>query len=146
MNSKPESAKKSLNPMVFIGLLTLLIWGGDLLSIVLSFSQKDIWWTPPKLAPSYQESRSRVQVYLKGEKLEAVLSSGSLSLAGKSGQWETVKPEDFRIRFNNWESRRASLFKHLSILTPFLTAGFFFLILGLFFEVRRKQKSGTDRD
>src|SRR5689334_5223762 len=72
----------------------------------LSAGSADIWWTPLPLALSVATARDRVEIYVRGERLDAVLNQKRLSLSDPTGL-RAVEPEEVRLRFNNWDRIRA---------------------------------------
>lgn len=88
----------------------------------------DIWWTPPQLALSLAESQNRVEIYVQGQPLRGLVSTGQLLLAGEGGP-TTLEPAAVRLRFNNWDRVRASWLPMLLTYAAAAGAGAMLLIL-----------------
>jgi len=63
--------------------------------------RSDIWWTPPALAASLTESQDRVQVYVRGKPLDALLNEGKLRITEETGS-HPLGASEISLRFNNW--------------------------------------------
>jgi hypothetical protein len=68
-------------------------------------SRSDIWWTPAPMALSLSESRDRVEIYVRGEPLGALLQARQLSVADGAGP-SVVGADEIRLRFNNGDRVR----------------------------------------
>ena|SRR2546422_940971 len=66
----------------------------------------DIWWTPVNAPLSLEQSRDRVEVYVRGVPLQNALRSGRLQLTGDSGP-ASITPSDIGIRLNNRDRVKA---------------------------------------
>ncbi len=69
--------------------------------------RSDIWWTPPALAGSLTESQDRVQVYVRGKPLDALLNEGKLRITEETGS-PTLGASEISLRFNNWDRVRVT--------------------------------------
>jgi len=69
--------------------------------------RSDIWWTPPPMALSLSESQDRVEIYVRGKPLGALLEAEQLSVTD-AGRASTVRAQDIGLRFNNWDRVRAT--------------------------------------
>jgi len=69
--------------------------------------RSDIWWTPPALAASLTESQDRVQVYVRGKPLDALLNEGKLRITEETGS-PTLGASEISLRFNNWDRVRVT--------------------------------------
>ena len=69
--------------------------------------RSDIWWTPPALAASLTESQDRVQVYVRGKPLDALLNEGKLRITEETGS-RTLGASEISLRFNNWDRVRVT--------------------------------------
>ena len=84
----------------------LLVFGGSFflvscLQLVRFYAQRDdIWWTPIASPLSLEQSRDRVEVYVRGVRLQNALQSGRLQLVGDSGP-TSITASDIGIRLNN---------------------------------------------
>src|SRR5256885_3121966 len=68
-------------------------------------SRSDRWWTPPPMAPSLSESQDRVEIYVRGKLLGALLEARQLSVADGAGP-SVLGADDIRLRVNNWDRVR----------------------------------------
>ena len=69
--------------------------------------RSDIWWTPPALAASLTESQDRVQVYVRGKPLDALLNEGKLRITEETGS-HPLGASEISLRFNNWDRVRVA--------------------------------------
>ena len=90
----------------------------------------DIWWTPKALTPSLNDVADRVEVYIRGERLDEHIKSGRLQLLGSAGP-ATVIESDVRFRFNNWDRVRAQGIPVLLAPAALLGASCVGLLLGI---------------
>ena len=90
--------------------------------------RNDIWWTPPGMAVSLAESQDRVQIFIRGKALGALLTAGQLRLADEGGAG-AVTPADLKFRFNNWDRVRANRLPILLSYAAVLGADLVLLIL-----------------
>ena len=88
----------------------------------------DIWWTPPGLALSLTDSQDRVQIYVRGKPLPALLTSGQLRVVDESGA-SAVGPAEISLRFNNLDRVRLGRLPVLLTYAAAIGAGFVLLIL-----------------
>jgi len=70
-------------------------------------TRSDIWWTPAALAVSLPDSKDRVEIYLGGQPLIALLEHEQLSISD-GGAPRVVSGQDVKLRFNNWDRIRAT--------------------------------------
>lgn len=66
----------------------------------------DIWWTPP-MALSLSESQDRVEIYVRGKPLGALLEARQLSVTDETGS-SALRAHEIGLRFNNWDRVRAA--------------------------------------
>ena len=93
---------------LFYSLLTAGILFIPVVALYSELSKRsDIWWTPPALAASLTESQDRVQVYVRGKPLDAVLNEGKLRITEETGS-HTVGASEISLRFNNWDRVRVT--------------------------------------
>ena len=64
------------------------------------YQRDDIWWTPVTSPLSLEQSRERVEVYVRGVRLQNALQSGHLQMVGDSGP-TSITASDIGIRLNN---------------------------------------------
>jgi hypothetical protein len=88
----------------------------------------DIWWTPPQLAVSLAESQTRVEIYIRGKSLGALLNAGQLRIADEAGP-DGLGAADVSFRFNNWDRVRARRLPMLLAYGAAMGAGLVLLIL-----------------
>ncbi|HEV8510795.1 MAG TPA: hypothetical protein VGQ48_10145 [Gemmatimonadales bacterium] len=119
----------AIRPRLFFSALT-----GSLLFIpaVALYSElarrPDIWWTPAPMALSPAESRDRVEIYVRGKPLAAVLAATQLSVTDE-GRSIALSPEDVRLRFNNWDRVRVGRLPLLLLYAAALGAGVLLVLL-----------------
>jgi hypothetical protein len=68
-------------------------------------SRPDIWWTPLPLALTLSESQDRVELYVRGKPLGALLEARQLSVAD-GAEPSVLGVDEIRLRFNNWDRVR----------------------------------------
>lgn len=68
--------------------------------------RSDIWWTPFAMLVPFTDGTDRVEVYVRGEPLTALLHVGRLYVREEGGT-SVVAPGDVGLRFNNWDRVRA---------------------------------------
>jgi len=66
----------------------------------------DIWWTPYALRVPLAESQDRVEIYVGGRPIGALLEAGELRLSDQPGS-SILSPQEIGLRFNNWDRVRA---------------------------------------
>lgn len=77
------------------------------LPIYREFSRRsDIWWTPFAMLVPFTDATDRVEVYVRGEPLTALLHVGRLRLVEARGA-SVVTARDVGVRFNNSDRVRA---------------------------------------
>ena len=70
------------------------------------FSQRsDIWWTPYAMRVPLADGKDRVEIYVRGKPLAALLEGGELRIA-ENGVLGTLATSDIGLRFNNWDRVR----------------------------------------
>lgn len=92
--------------------------------------RSDIWWTPHAMLVPLGKSSDRVEIYVRGKPVAALLQAGQLRLADDSGS-STLVTSDVGLRFNNWDRVRV---ERLPLLLAYaaacgVTACIFLLIL-----------------
>jgi len=68
--------------------------------------RRDIWWTPFAMLVPLAETTDRVEIYVRGEPLAALLQAGHLQM-GEVQHASVLAASDVGLRFNNWERLRA---------------------------------------
>src|SRR6266516_489190 len=67
---------------LFFSILTGVLLLLPALALYRELSRRsDIWWTPPPMALSLSESQDRVEIYVRGKPLGALLEAKQLSVA-----------------------------------------------------------------
>src|SRR6266516_3905141 len=67
---------------LFFSILTGVLLLIPALALYRELSRRsDIWWTPPPMALSLSESQDRVEIYVRGKPLGALLEAKQLSVA-----------------------------------------------------------------
>ncbi len=93
---------------LFYSLLTAGLLFIPVVAIYSELSKRsDIWWTPPALAGSLTESQDRVQVYVRGKPLDALLNEGKLRITEETGS-HTLGASEISLRLNNWDRVRVT--------------------------------------
>ena len=70
-------------------------------------TRSDIWWTPLPLAATLGDSGDRIEIYVGGKPLAAVLAAHHLWIQDQTGS-RALSGEEIRVRFNNWDRVRVS--------------------------------------
>ena len=68
--------------------------------------RNDIWWTPYTMRIPLGESQDRVEIYVRGKPLGALVAAGALRLVEGTGS-SALPAEEIALRFNNWDRVRA---------------------------------------
>ena len=126
----------------------LLVFGGSFflvscLQLVRFYAQRDdIWWTPIAAPLSLEQSRDRVEVYVRGVRLQNALQSGRLQLVGDSGP-TSITASDIGIRLNNNDRVKAERLP-LMVMSA-AGAGFtgLILLMGLLGLVPSRQRNSS---
>ena len=90
--------------------------------------RRDIWWTPPSTALPLSESTDRVEIYVSGRSLAALLAAGHVHIV-EDARTTVLAPGDVRLRFNNWDRVRAAQLPGLLIPAAACGAALLTLIL-----------------
>src|SRR4051812_46992721 len=92
--------------MVF-AILTLALFLIPAIALYRELSRRaDIWWTPLPLMVPLTEAADRVEVYVRGKPVGALLDAGQLRVVD-GGSGNAVAAGEIGIRFNNWDRVRA---------------------------------------
>ncbi len=90
----------------------LLLFGGiffltSCISLVrFYYVREDIWWTPMTAPLSLEQSRDKIEVYVRGVPLQNALQSGRVQFTGESGS-SSVTTGEIGIRVNNRDRIKA---------------------------------------
>lgn len=90
----------------------------------------DIWWTPRTATVSLPQSRSRVEVYIRGTSLEEHIKAGRLQLLSDRGP-APLTEADIGVRLNNWDRVRAERIPFLVSAAAGAGAAGIILLFGL---------------
>jgi hypothetical protein len=92
--------------------------------------RSDIWWTPRTMLVPLGESKDRVEIYARGELLDALIQAGQLRIAGDTGS-SVLQTSDIGLRFNNWDRVRGDRETRLLIYAAMcgVVAVIFFMVL-----------------
>ena len=88
----------------------------------------DIWWTPPPMALSLNESQDRVRIYARGKSLGALLEAKQLWIKEDAGS-SALDPREVGLRLNNWDRVRAERIPVLLTYSAVFGAGALLLLL-----------------
>ena len=66
----------------------------------------DIWWTPRTMLVPLAGSKDRVEIYVRGQPLAALVQAGHLRI-GEDRESVVLAASDVGLRFNNWDRIRA---------------------------------------
>ena len=66
----------------------------------------DIWWTPPSMMVPLANASDRVEVYVRGRPLGALLAAGQVRVTDETSG-SVLATSDIAFRFNNWDRVRA---------------------------------------
>ena len=66
----------------------------------------DIWWTPHTMLVPLAEGKDRVEIYVRGRPLAALVQAGHLRIADAPVSI-VLAASDVGLRFNNWDRIRA---------------------------------------
>ena len=88
----------------------------------------DIWWTPLPLALSPSESQDRVQIYVRGKPLAALLEARQLSVTDERGS-SPLETHEIGLRINNWDRVRAERLPVLLLYAASIGGGLVLLLV-----------------
>ena len=84
--------------------------------------RSDIWWTPPAMAFTLDDSRDRVEIYAGGKPLAARLATQQLWIRDETGS-RAMGADEIRLRFNNWDRERVARLPRLLVYAAAFGAG-----------------------
>jgi len=94
------------------------------------FMRRDIWWTPVTMKVALDDSRDRVEVFVKEIPLGDLLTEGALVI--RAGAEERIlNKADVNFRFNNYDNVKASKIPIVASSSAIIMAGLISLIYGL---------------
>jgi len=88
----------------------------------------DIWWTPPAMALSLNESQDRVQIYARGRPLGALLDAKQLWIKEEAAS-TPLGAQEIGLRLNNWDHVRAARLPGLLVYAAAGGAGVVLLLV-----------------
>jgi len=92
---------------VFYSLLITVLLLIPAIALTGEFSRRaDIWWTPLPLALSLADSKERVEIYVGGKPLAALVEHGQVAITDAAGS-HVLTAKEIGLRFNNRDRIRA---------------------------------------
>ena len=92
---------------IFYAALTVVFFLIPAIALYSELSKRaDIWWTPPTMMVPLTEASDRVEVYVRGRPLVALLEAGQLRVTDDTSG-TVLATSDIGFRFNNWDRVRA---------------------------------------
>lgn len=134
--------KRGINGWLWIGLIGVFIAGPMLFDSVYRavWEDRNIWWTPPGMALSLEETRNRFEVAIAGKSLERHLSEGTLLAVDAKGNPYRVVSKDVSARMNNWDRVAASAWSAATISSSCVGLSAAFLMVGVVQWLRGKNR------
>lgn len=135
--------KKYFNGLLIIGLTGIMFFGSFFAGEYLEATRgnKDIWWTPMKMALSLDQSRTEFELFIQKDMLQNHIEKGTLLIAGEKGNPVKVAAGDIKVRLNNWHKVRAGKLQNIILMSFFLGISVALLILGIIQSVAKKENS-----
>ena len=90
--------------------------------------RSDIWWTPKPMALSPAAAQDRVEIYVKGKPLGALIDGKQLWIADDTGR-SAIGAQDIGLRLNNWDRVRVTRIPMLLIYAAVCGAGLVMVVL-----------------
>jgi len=88
----------------------------------------DIWWTPKPMALSPAAAQDRVEIYVRGKPLGALIDGKQLWITDDTGR-SAIGAQDIGLRLNNWDRVRVARLPMLLAYAASCGAGFVMLLL-----------------
>jgi hypothetical protein len=114
--------------ILIAGIIMLFVFGSQLAVVV--FQSDDIWWTPASMKLTIEESKDRVDVFIKDKRLVDMLDNGELLVQDNSETVE-INNADISFRFNNFDKVRASQLTKVGITSAAVMAGLMMIAYSL---------------
>jgi len=135
--------KKSLNPLLLIGLIgTLTIGSTFFINLYRVFwADRDVWWTPQSMRLPLEDTGANFQLYISDRPLKTHLSEGTLYSSDSKRKQYRIISQNVTVRLNNWDKTRASILANTTISGVFFGASISLLIVGLIQAVSSKKNS-----
>jgi hypothetical protein len=105
-------------------------------------TRPDIWWTPQAMLIPLTESRDRVEIYVRGKPIEALLEAGQLRIGDSAGS-SGLAADEIGLRLNNWDRVRAERRALLLMYAAAVGAGATLLLLLLTGRLAHRGNSET---
>jgi hypothetical protein len=119
----------AIRPRLFYSALTASLLFIPVVALYSELSRRpDIWWTPAPMALSLSESQDRVEIYVRGKPVAAVLEARQLSVTDE-GRSIALSPQDVRLRLNNWDRVRVGRLPLLLLYAAAIGAGVLLVLL-----------------
>ena len=133
---------RSVNPLVFVGLLGLLTVGSQLfVQVYIAFyGPRDHHWTHMEMRLPLEETRERFQVFIAGERLERRLARGTLYARDGDGEVFRVVAADVTARVNHWPEKKARTLAIALLPAAMTGAALALLATGLVQTLRRRAR------
>jgi hypothetical protein len=99
------SNNKQYNGFMIAGLIGTIVFGVHLSTSLFSFffADRNIWWTPSRLALPLSETEDVFQLLITTKPLKDHLEAGTLHIIGPEGGQYKVVDKDITVRLNNWQ-------------------------------------------
>jgi hypothetical protein len=108
---------------LFYAVLTVALMVIPAVALYSELSRRsDIWWTPPTLASTLADSHDRVEIYAGDRPLQTIVAAQQLWIRDEAGS-RAVRPDEIRLRFNNWDRTRVARVPLLLLYAATLGAG-----------------------
>lgn len=114
--------------ILIAGIIMLFVFGSQLTIVI--FQPDDIWWTPASMKLSMEESKDRVDIYIKDKPLEDILDNEKLILKTDAESVE-LKNADITFRLNNRDKVRASQLAKVGITSAVVMASLIMIAYSL---------------
>lgn len=105
-------------------------------------TRPDIWWTPQAMRIPLTESRDRVEIYVRGKPIEALLEARQLRIGDPAGS-SALAADEIGLRLNNWDRVRAERRALLLMYAAAVGAGATLLLLLLTGRLAHRVNSET---
>ena len=123
-----KTKQNPYNQFLIAGINILAVFGSHLATVI--FQSDDIWWTPTSMKLSIEESKDRVDVFIKDQRLVDILDNGELLFQDNSETVE-INNADVSFRFNNYDKVRASQLTKVGIISAAVMASLMMIAYAL---------------
>jgi hypothetical protein len=137
------SNEKQYNGFIIAGLIGTMIFGLHLGNSIFTvfFADRNIWWTPSRLALPLSESEDVFQLLISKHSLQDHLKSGTLHVIGAEGVSYQVVAKDISVRLNNWQRIQVQTLEGALFSAFFFGVSVTLLLVG-FVNRRRDKRAG----